>query len=338
MSHTAVVILNFNGEKLLREFLPSVLRNSGAASVIVADNGSEDQSIHILKTEFPSVKVIRLDRNYGFCGGYNKALQQVEADYFVLLNSDVEVTPGWLNPLTKLLDNDETIGAVQPKILSYRQKNLFEYAGAAGGYIDSLGYPFCRGRILDTVEEDKGQYNDEREIFWATGACMMIRSVLYHGHGGLDEDFFAHMEEIDLCWKLQRAGSRVFYCGASTVHHLGAGTLGYGSPRKTYLNFRNGLSMIWKHFDASEIWYKIPVRIMLDWIAAVMFLIQGEPKHTSAVVRAHLDFWGQISTNRRKRKDVQRKFPHYPRRAIYRGVMIFNYFLKGKKTWPEGYQ
>jgi GT2 family glycosyltransferase len=338
MSHTAVVILNFNGEKLLREFLPSVVQNSAAASVIVADNGSTDQSLHILATEFPSVQIIRLDRNYGFCGGYNKALQQVEADYYVLLNSDVEVTPGWLDPLTALLDNDNTVGAVQPKILSYREKDLFEYAGAGGGYIDALGYPFCRGRILDTVEKDRGQYNDQRQIFWASGACMMIRSVVYHKFGGLDEDFFAHMEEIDLCWKLQRAGSKVYYCGKSTVHHLGAGTLQYGSPRKTYLNFRNGLSMLWKHLDGSEIWYKIPVRIMLDWIAAVTFLIKGQPKHTSAVARAHLDFVRHLRTNRRKRADIRREFPHYSREAIYPGLVIVDYFLKGKKTWPEGYQ
>ena len=248
MSRTAIVILNYNGEKLLPQFLPSVLQHSADAEIIVADNASSDQSIALLKKNFPKIRLIQLDENYGFCGGYNRALRQIHADYYVLLNSDVEVTAHWLTSMTQLLDSHPGIAAVQPKILSYHQKEKFEHAGAGGGFIDSLGYPFCRGRIFDHIEEDTGQYNDELPVFWCSGACMMIRSEAYHAFGGFDEDFFAHMEEIDLCWKLHRTNQSVYYCGKSTVYHVGAGTLGYGNPRKIFLNFRNGLALIYKHF------------------------------------------------------------------------------------------
>jgi GT2 family glycosyltransferase len=335
MSQTAVVILNYNGEKLLRQFLPSVVRNTLTAEIIVADNGSTDQSVPILRDEFPSVTVIQLDQNYGFCGGYNRALKQVSADYYVLLNSDVEVTPEWLIPLQQLLDRDEAVGAVQPKILSYNEKGLFEYAGAGGGMIDALGYPFCRGRIFSTVEEDKGQYNDECQVFWATGACLVIRSALYHRFGGLDEEFFAHMEEIDLCWKLQRAGSKVYYCGKSTIYHLGAGTLGYANPRKTYLNFRNGLSLIFKHFDDTELLYKLPLRFTLDWLAAALFISRGEPAHMKAVFRAHVDFLKTLGNNRSKRHVLRAAYPDYSRAAIFPGLILLNYFVKGRKTWAS---
>ncbi|HET9054131.1 MAG TPA: glycosyltransferase family 2 protein, partial [Cyclobacteriaceae bacterium] len=215
MAKTAVVILNFNGEKFLREFLPFVLEHSGDAQIVVADNGSTDLSTAVIRQKFPTVKLIQLGNNYGFCGGYNRALKQVDAEYYVLLNSDVEVTPGWLAPVIRLLDENPEAAAAQPKILAFNQRSYFEYAGAAGGFIDALGYPFCRGRVFNELEKDFGQYNDEREIFWATGACMVIRSKVYHEFNGLDEDFFAHMEEIDLCWKIQRAGYKVFYCGAT---------------------------------------------------------------------------------------------------------------------------
>ncbi|MEO7989486.1 MAG: glycosyltransferase family 2 protein [Chryseolinea sp.] len=333
MSHTAVVILNYNGEKLLQQFLPSVIQYSQQAEVIVADNGSTDHSLAILAHNFPSVRVITLDKNYGFCGGYNHALKQVEADNYVLLNSDVEVTQGWLESPVRLLDDNKEIAAVQPKVLSFRQKNKFEYAGAAGGLIDSLGYPFCRGRIFAHVEEDKAQYNDEVEIFWATGACMIIRSKLYHQFEGLDEDFFAHMEEIDLCWKLHRAGYKIYYSGKSTVYHLGAGTLDYNSPRKTYLNFRNGLSLIFKHLDSSEITYKLPIRILLDWLAAFIYLIKFQPNNTLAVLRAHVHFFKNIKRDKAKRKSIHKDYPTYPRSAIARGVILVDYYLKGKKQY-----
>jgi len=330
MSRTAIVILNYNGEKLLQQFLPFVLDYSDSAEVIVADNASSDQSISVLEKFFPQVRRIQLDHNYGFCGGYNHALRQVDADYYVLLNSDVEVTPGWLSPMVDLLEKDEHIAAIQPKICSYKEKNKFEHAGAAGGFIDSLGYPFCRGRIFDHVEVDEGQYNDVREIFWATGACLVIRSAVFHKFGGFDEDFFAHMEEIDLCWKIQRTEQRVYYCGASTVYHVGAGTLAYGNARKTYLNFRNGLSLIFKHLNTWELAYKLPCRLGLDWVAALIFLSRGEWRNAKAVLRAHIDFLGRIRRDWPKRRDIQRS-GHYSRTCIKRGLIVYNYYILGQK-------
>ncbi len=331
MSHTAVVILNYNGEKFLKQFLPAVISHSREAEIIVADNGSTDQSIALLEKDFPSVRIIRLDNNYGYCGGYNRALRQVQADYYVLLNSDIEVTPQWLQPMIALLDSNPSIAALQPKILSYHNRSVFEYAGAAGGLMDTLGYPFCRGRIFDYVEEDKGQYNDIRPVFWATGACLMIRSKAYHQFNGLDEDFFAHMEEIDLCWKLHRDNQQVYYCGASIVYHVGAGTLGYENPRKTYLNFRNGLALIFKHFDTAELLYKFPVRIALDWLAAFMYLLKGKTGNFTAVFQAHISFIGAIGNNQRKRSQLRNQYPHYSRVSLYTGIVIVDFFLRGKR-------
>ena len=331
MSQTAIVILNYNGEKLLRQFLPSVIQHSGNAEIIVADNNSSDQSVAFLQQSFSLIRIISLDKNYGFCGGYNRALKQVEADYYVLLNSDIEVTPDWLTPMVTLLNNNPHVAAVQPKVLSYHHKNKFEHAGAGGGFIDSLGYPFCRGRILNSVEEDAGQYNDEVEVFWASGACLMIRSELYHKFKGFDEDFFAHMEEIDLCWKLHRAGKKIYYSGKSTVYHLGAGTLGYQQSGKTYLNFKNGLSLIFKHLLPSELIYKLPLRILLDWIAALHFLLKGEPKNFGAVLRAHYRFLTELNQNIPKRKELQQSYPTYPNTLIYPGLIVVDYYLKGKK-------
>lgn len=333
MTKTAVVILNYNGEKLLQKFLPFVINHSFPGEVIVADNGSTDGSLNLLKKEFPRVKLLELDKNYGFCGGYNRALNQIDAAYYVLLNSDIEVTPGWLDPMVKLLDDNPGIDAVQPKILSYQNKTEFEYAGAAGGFIDPLGYPYCRGRIFTQIEHDKGQYNDEREIFWATGACLLIRAETYHKFGGLDEDFFAHMEEIDLCWKINRTRQKIYYCGKSAVYHVGAGTLGYGSPRKTYLNFRNGLVLIFKHFDPGEFIYKIPVRFLLDWLAAFIYLVKGQPKHALAVFQAHLHFFRLLPKNRIKRREIRKHYPTYSRTSIHAGLIIIDYYLKRNKTF-----
>lgn len=334
MTKIAVVILNYNGEKLLQQFLPSVVQYSPEADIIVADNGSDDQSIQFIHTHFPQVIPLALGGNTGFCGGYNKALRQITAEYYMLLNSDVEVTPHWLEPLISILDANPRIAAIQPKILSYRDKKFFEYAGAGGGFLDTLGYPFCRGRVFDHVEEDQGQYNDERPVFWATGACMMIRSEKFHQHGGFDEDLFAHMEEIDLCWKLNRSGDLVYYSGRSTVYHLGAGTLGYHHPHKTYLNFRNGLSLIFKHLDSRELVYKLPLRITLDWLAAVFFLLRGEWQNFKSVLRAHLHFFRQLSPLRRKRRAIRQANPSYPRKNIHPGLIIFDYYLRKKKTSP----
>lgn len=334
MSHTAVVILNYNGEKFLRQFLPAVIEHSGKAEIIVADNASTDDSYKIIR-QFPSIRLIPFDKNYGFCGGYNRALRQVEADYYVLLNSDVEVTANWLTPLISLLEKNKSIAAVQPKILSYNHRNQFEYAGAGGGFIDSLGYPFCRGRIFKSLESDLGQYNDEIEIFWATGACLVVRAELYHKFEGLDEDFFAHMEEIDLCWKLQRAFYKIYYCGKSTVYHVGAGTLGYESPRKTYLNFRNGLTLIYKHFTKYQLLTNFPARIILDWIAALTFLLKGQLANCKAVFNAHRSFLKDFSKIQRKRQALQQLYPFYSRGHIYRGSILFDYYVKGRKRYQN---
>lgn len=335
MSHTAVVILNFNGDKLLRQFLPSVIQYSPGAEVIVADNGSTDGSRDTLSKEFPQVRTILLPKNYGFCGGYNESLKQVQADYYVLLNSDVEVTEGWLRPMTDLLDADPNIAAVQPKILSYHQKHLFEYAGAGGGYMDAFGYPFCRGRMFDHLETDQGQYNDQREIFWATGACMVIRAAVYRRFGGLDEDFFAHMEEIDLCWKIHRSGAKIFYCGKSTVYHVGAGTLGYDSPRKTYLNFRNNLSLVLKHFTSIELFLKMPMRFLLDWLAAFVFLLKGKPANGWAIIKAQWAFLMWLPLNLAKRRKLREEYPRYDRSAVYPGLLILDYYLLQRKTFDR---
>jgi len=332
MTKVAVVILNYNGERLLRQFLPSVVQHSAGADIFVADNGSTDLSLTILKTEFPSVRVVVLEQNYGFCGGYNRALGIISAEYYVLLNSDVEVTAGWLGPLKSLLDANSDIAAVQPKILSYTNRNAFEYAGAGGGFIDALGYPFCRGRLFDYSEEDRGQYDDEREVFWTSGACMMIRSKSFHEHGGFDEDFFAHMEEIDLCWKLKRSGHRLLYSGQSRVYHLGAGTLDYQNPKKTYLNFRNGLSLLYKHLDSGEMMYKLPLRLILDWLAALVFLLRGSSKSFFSVWRAHAHFIREFSKLQTKRRAIRSRYPHYPKTQMYPGLIVIDYYLRNRKT------
>ena len=331
MSRTAVVILNYNGEKLLRQFLPSVVQYSSEAEIIIADNNSSDRSVPFVQQTFPQIRIIQLDQNYGFCGGYNRALKQVVADYYLLLNSDIEVTPQWLGPMISVLDRHPTVAAVQPKVLSYHHKNKFEHAGAAGGFIDSLGYPFCRGRIFDYVEEDRGQYDDQREVFWATGACLMIRSEVFTKFGGFDEDFFAHMEEIDLCWKLQRAKHKVFYCGDSTIYHVGAGTLGYQNPKKVFLNFRNGLSLLFKHLNTGELFYKLPLRMLFDLLAAFQFLLKGEVRSFAAVIRAHLKFLFDLSRDVRKRSEIRKAFPTYSEAMIFKGSVVIDYFLKGKR-------
>lgn len=330
LNNVSVVILNYNGEKLLAQFLPSVVQHSGSARVIVADNGSSDKSAQLIQESFPTVELIQLKKNYGFCGGYNKALAQIKSEYYVLLNSDVEVTSGWLDRLIEILSKNQHIAAIQPKILSQHSKEYFEYAGAGGGYIDSFGYPFCRGRIFTHTEKDFGQYNDTREVFWASGACMVIRSGVYHLLNGLDETFFAHMEEIDLCWRIQRAGLKVFYCGESTVYHVGGGTLSKSSPRKTYYNFRNGLSLIYKHLPSLHLLYKFPARILLDHLAVLKFLLEGSPADAGAVLRAHYDFFLSINSTRRTRKELRTTYP-FTRRNMYGGLAPLDFYLLGKK-------
>lgn len=288
----AIVILNWNGAKMLRQYLPGVISMSeDIADVWVADNASTDDSMSWIAENCPSVKTILLDKNYGFAEGYNKALEKVDAEYYVLLNSDVEVTEGWLNPLVDLMDSDETIAACQPKLLSIFDKKKFEYAGASGGFIDKYGYPFCRGRVLDVVETDNGQYDDIAEIHWATGACLMIRKNCYWQAGGLDGRFFAHNEEIDLCWRLRLLGYRIMVQPASHVFHVGGGTLPKGNPMKTYLNFRNNLTMLYKNLPAKDLNHVMRVRCILDYVAAAkMLILERNLGEAKAVLRGRGDF------------------------------------------------
>lgn len=323
MINVAIVILNYNGETFLSKFLPKVIDHSSRAEVIVADNKSSDNSIAVLKSTFPSVKLIPLDENYGFAGGYNQALKNIKANYFLLLNSDVEVGPKWIDPLIHFLDQNPSYAACQPKIKDYHDKNKFEYAGASGGFIDSLGYPYCRGRIFNTVEIDNGQYDEPLDIFWSSGACMMIRSNVFFELGGFDQDFFAHMEEIDLCWRIQSAGYKIKCLPESVVYHIGGGTLNKTSPFKTYLNFRNGLYLLLKNLPFSSLMIKFPIRCLLDWIAAVKFIFEGTPKHSLAVIRAHAIctiYFYRMFRKRNKKSNSPSEQP-----------ILFKYYLQ-KKT------
>lgn len=335
MTEVAVVILNYNGKKFLQQFLPSVISHSQQAEIVIADNGSTDDTIPFLQSHFPAVRIISINQNLGFCGGYNFALKQVEAKYYVLLNSDVEVTAGWIDPIVKLFESDSAIGAIQPKILSKLKPDEFEYAGAAGGMIDMLGYPFCRGRIFNHLEQDQGQYNDVVPVFWATGACHFVRSSLYHQLNGLDEDYFAHMEEIDFCWRLQRVGYKVYYHGGSTVYHVGGGTLSSNSPRKTYYNFRNGLSLIFKHFPLSQLLWKFPFRIFLDWVAALKFLLQPSLPDALAVMKAHIGFISSLGNEIRKRKKLAEQLKDFHVHQDYPHLLVVDYFLFGRDTFGK---
>jgi len=336
MTEVAVVILNYNGRNFLKKFLPSVIKFSGNASIVVADNASTDDSIQLLESSFATqVEILKMDRNRGYCGGYNYALNKIDAEYFVLLNSDVEVTEGWIDPVINLLKGDTLIAAAQPKILSFHEKNKFEYAGAAGGFIDSFGYPFCRGRIFSHLEEDLGQYNDTLQVFWATGACLFIKAGIFKKMTGFDEDFFAHMEEIDLCWRLNRAGYKVCYEGSSKVYHVGGGTLSASNPRKTHLNFRNGLSLLVKHAAVSELRWKLPVRLALDWLAAGMFLLNGKPADMKAVLAAHYDFFKNLKSDITKRKRIAKDLGGFYAKGIYKGLLPWQYFILKKKTFGD---
>lgn len=333
MNKIAVVILNWNGAHLLRRFLPSVIQHSlNEAEIWVADNASTDDSVKVVEAEFPVVKILRLDNNYGFAGGYNRALKQISAQYYVLLNSDVEVTAGWLTPIIKQFEKQPNLGACQPLICAYHRKDSFEYAGAAGGYLDFLGYPFCRGRIFDTVEIDEGQYNTSVEIFWATGAAFFVRSEVYHACGGLDEEFFAHMEEIDLCWRMKNLGWKVICEPQSVVYHIGGGTLHQASPRKTFLNFRNNLNLLLKNLPTSKLLPILFLRMVLDGVAAFSFLFQSKGYlHFVAVIKAHLHFYGGFLSHYKKRKQVN---PN-PVSQIYQRSILWDYYLKKKRKFSQ---
>lgn len=335
MATVAVVILNYNGATMLRKFLPSVIAGSGGTDIIVADNASTDDSVAVMNSEFPSVSLIQLDKNWGFAEGYNRALQSVDADYFVLLNSDVEVTDGWIKPMLVVMENDSTIAACQPKLLDYKRKSHFEYAGASGGFIDRYGYPYCRGRIFDTVEEDRGQYNQSCDLFWATGAALMIRADDFRSAGGLDGTFFAHMEEIDLCWRLRSRGRRIVSVPDSVVYHVGGATLNYSNPRKTFLNFRNNLLMLYKNLPQKELTAVMRVRALLDYVAAVKFLLTGCVGDFKAVVKARREFNRIKSQYANKRKEnlqatVTEVIPERGRFSI-----LWRYYLCRNKQFNE---
>lgn len=331
----AVVILNWNGRNFLKQFLPSVIAHSAGAEIIVADNGSTDDSCALLANDFPGVRQLLNKSNLGFAGGYNEALKHVHADYFILLNSDVEVTPGWIQPVIGMMDKDTSIAACQPKILSHSTKKAFEYAGAAGGFIDKYGYPFCRGRIFHIVENDDGQYNDSRKVFWATGACMFVRASAFAAAGGFDEAFFAHMEEIDLCWRLQRAGGNIWYCGESSVYHVGGGTLHKSNPHKTYLNFRNNLLMLYKNLPQKKFESVFLFRLVFDFIAAVKFILDtGSLKDTRAVIRAHADFRKMKSKTERS-SPVSENFQRQIEEVTYPKSILSAFYLKGKKYFSS---
>jgi GT2 family glycosyltransferase len=335
MSDVAIVILNYNGRNYLEKFLPSVAQNSDGCEVIIADNCSTDDSISFLNTAYPDLRIIEIPSNLGFSAGYNFALERVQAEYYVLLNSDVEVTPNWTSPIISMMAKDQNIAAAQPKILSYDQKEYFEYAGAGGGQLDYLGYPFCRGRIFDELEKDNGQYDDVSQTFWATGACLFIRSEVYHQLGGLDDDFFAHMEEIDLCWRINSAGYTVMYNGESTVYHVGGGTLPKSNPRKTYLNFRNGLTLLVKNYSMGQLFTRLPIRILLDLVAAVKFTFSGSVKDGWAVIKAVIYFSTHISTILRKRIKVTKHKSKDVDYILYQQSIVYRYFLKGIRKYQD---
>ena len=288
----AIVILNWNGQNYLEKFLPSLLATAyDNKEIIVADNGSTDGSVSLLQQHFPQIKLIRFNENNGFAKGYNVALKNIQADYYAIINSDIEVLPGWLTPLINLLEQDKLNAACQPKLLSFKNRNLFEYAGGAGGWLDSFGYPFARGRVFDICEEDKGQYDTTERVFWVTGAAMVIRRSVFNELKGFDEYFFAHQEEIDLCWRMQLAGYKLYCCPSSVVYHVGGGTLPRGNSLKTYLNFRNNQIMLYKNLPWSQKWWKIPFRIFLDAVSALKGLFIGDGGYFLSILRAHFSFF-----------------------------------------------
>ncbi|MFN5911186.1 MAG: glycosyltransferase family 2 protein [Bacteroidota bacterium] len=333
MKDLAIVILNWNGEHFLKQFLPGVLRNSGNARIILADNASTDGSVSFTRENFPEVEIVCNEQNYGFAGGYNAALKRIESKYYLLLNSDIEVTEHWLEPLYAVMQ-DPRIAGCQPKVLSYDRPKMFEHAGASGGYLDRNYFPFCRGRIFDKFEEDKGQYNGNTEIFWATGAALLIRSEIFHKAGGFDEQFFAHMEEIDLCWRIKKMGYSFMVCPSSVVYHVGGGTLPYLSPRKTYLNFRNSLFMIIKNHPG-PLFLKLIWRMILDGIAGLRFLLRGEWKHLAAVFNAHMAVYRGLPSLLNQRKIIRNSVTKENRNGLYRGSILWARYFKGICRFSE---
>lgn len=333
IAQVAVVILNYNGAAMLARFLPSVVKNSPGVQVVVADNGSTDNSVALIRSSFPAVRVIELGENYGFAEGYNRALANVDATYYILLNSDVEVTAGWVEPMLALLESDARVVACQPKILSYNDKESFEYAGAAGGFVDKYGYPYCRGRLFDTIEKDGGQYDAPCRLFWATGAALMVRSSVFKAVGGFDGRFFAHMEEIDLCWRMVARGGDIMAVPRSVVYHVGGATLNKSNPRKTYLNFRNNLLLLYKNLPADRLGAVMHMRCLLDYVAALKFLLTSGWGDFKAVIVARRDF-------RRMKKEYAAARDENMRQAVTASVLsnfslLWQYYVKGRKLFSQ---
>jgi len=330
MSKVTIALLNFNGKAHLSEYLPSVVQYSEGHAIVVIDNGSTDDSVAFVQNNYPEIKTIRFEENYGFCGGYNRALKIIDSEYVVLLNTDVRVTSNWISPVINYISANPEVKAAQPKILADSDKSCFEYAGGAGGFLDSFGYPFCRGRVFETLEQDKGQYDEPLKVSWASGSCLFIHRATFNEVGGLDERFFAHMEEIDLCWRLWNLGLEVVVVPASTVYHLGGGTLHKSNPRKTYLNFRNGLSLLVKNEVKSALIWKLPIRLILDWVAIGKFSLQSGPKHGLAIIKAHISFFKEFRTSWAMRPEIYIK-----QKPELKGLLVFFYFILKKSTFLQ---
>jgi GT2 family glycosyltransferase len=325
----AVVILNWNGVTLLEQFLPSILRFSPEAAIYIADNASTDKSISFVSTHFPTVQIVKNDSNFGFAQGYNEALKHIDAEIYALVNSDIEVTENWLLPILAAFEKEPQTAIIQPKILDFKNKDYFEYAGAAGGFIDKYGYPYCRGRIFDTLEKDKGQYDDDCEIFWASGACFFIRSSVYKELKGFDDDFFAHQEEIDLCWRAFNKGHKIKYNHKSVVYHVGGATLQQGNPKKTFLNFRNSLLMLTKNLPKKKLYSVLFCRMLLDGLAGIQFIFKGKFSHFIAILKAHGSFYSLFSNTYKKRAAVQSK-KYYNTNSI-----VYSYYLNAGKVFVK---
>ena len=323
----AIVILNWNGKKLLQQFLPSVVNFSKQAKIYVADNASTDDSILFIEEEYPEVTIIKNNKNGGYAKGYNDALTHITADVYCLLNSDIEVTDNWLPPIIDTFKSDKNIAAIQPKILDFKDKSKFEYAGAGGGFIDKYGYPYCRGRIFTAIETDNGQYNNTTPIFWASGACLFVRSSVFHELKGFDEDYFAHQEEIDLCWRIQNIGLKIVYVGTSTVYHVGGATLATQNPKKTFLNFRNSLFNLVKNSPKHKGFLLIFIRLCLDALAGIKYLFELKPIHTLAIIKSHFSFYSYLPKMLKKRTSNKYHKEYYQTNSI-----IWDYFIKGKKV------
>ncbi len=326
----AVVILNWNGLALLKEFLPEVVKYSEAATIYVADNASTDSSVSFIEVHYPEIRIILNKVNGGYAKGYNEALEGLTEDIFILLNSDVKVTPNWISPIKRIFEKDETVAAVQPKILDYKKPTHFEYAGAAGGFIDKFGYPYCRGRLFESLEKDEGQYNNETEIFWASGACFAVSSTAFNKVGKLDEDYFSHQEEIDICWRFHNYGYKVLYTPNSVVFHVGGATLNIMNPKKTFFNFRNSLFNLVKNVSSSSVFFVLIARMILDGIAAIKFLVELKFSHFIAVFQAHMSFYRYLNKMLKKRRNLPKKGNYYSKITV-----VCSHYLLGKKKYSD---